>query len=159
MVEDLIDQLRDQISLLRERNRQLENMLAPDTVVAPLEWGLTASEQRVFAHLTTRDVCTKASLVTALYSTRVDVEPGPKIVDVFVCKMRKKLTPHGVQIETVWGQGYSLVDRTSYSAGEGSVLWHLNQVAEMLKRGDVQTAAAVIDELRSSARPTPVAAE
>ncbi len=35
-------------------------------------------------------------------------EPEIKIVDVFVCKLRKKLTSAGFEtpIETVWGQGY-----------------------------------------------------
>ena len=38
-------------------------------------------------------------------------EPGPKIIDVFICKLRKKLAPatDGRHvIETVWGGGYCL---------------------------------------------------
>jgi two-component system cell cycle response regulator CtrA len=38
-------------------------------------------------------------------------EPGAKIVDVFICKLRKKLAPatDGRHvIETVWGGGYVL---------------------------------------------------
>lgn len=31
-----------------------------------------------------------------------------KIVDVFVCKLRKKLQGLGLSIETVWGRGYRL---------------------------------------------------
>lgn len=41
-------------------------------------------------------------------------EPELKIVDVFICKLRKKLTDAGHQqgaIETVWGRGYRLVDQ------------------------------------------------
>lgn len=34
--------------------------------------------------------------------------PDIKIVDVFVCKMRKKLRPYGITIDTVWGRGYLL---------------------------------------------------
>lgn len=52
----------------------------------------------------------------AMYSDRVDVEPEIKIVDVFVCKLRKKLKPFGVSIVTVWGHGYSLEDRHRYAA-------------------------------------------
>jgi two-component system cell cycle response regulator CtrA len=37
-------------------------------------------------------------------------EPDPKIIDVFVCKLRKKLAAAqaggGEHIETVWGRGY-----------------------------------------------------
>ena len=40
-------------------------------------------------------------------------EPEPKIIDVFVCKLRKKLTKATggeSYIETVWGRGYTLRD-------------------------------------------------
>lgn len=40
-------------------------------------------------------------------------EPGLKIIDVFVCKLRKKLalaTDNKRYIETVWGRGYRLCD-------------------------------------------------
>jgi len=40
-------------------------------------------------------------------------EPEPKIIDVFVCKLRKKLlkvTGGENYIETVWGRGYTLRD-------------------------------------------------
>jgi len=46
-------------------------------------------------------------------------EPELKIIDVFVCKLRKKLTTatQGENyIETVWGRGYLLRD----PAGDGS---------------------------------------
>jgi len=38
-------------------------------------------------------------------------EPEPKIIDVFICKLRRKLElagARGVSIDTVWGQGYIL---------------------------------------------------
>ena len=41
-------------------------------------------------------------------------EPEPKIIDVFVCKLRKKIaaaTGGDAQIETVWGGGYMLRDQ------------------------------------------------
>jgi DNA-binding response OmpR family regulator len=39
-------------------------------------------------------------------------EPEIKIIDVFICKARKKLEPIGVRIDTAWGKGYALaVDR------------------------------------------------
>ncbi len=39
----------------------------------------------------------------------------PKIVDVMICKIRKKLLPHGFAIETLWGHGYTMAvaDRES----------------------------------------------
>jgi len=51
-------------------------------------------------------------------------EPEIKIIDVFVCKLRKKLvqaTGGNHYIETVWGRGYRLrdPDLTEPSAGNG----------------------------------------
>ena len=53
-------------------------------------------------------------------------EPEIKIIDVFVCKLRKKLaqaTGGNHYIETVWGRGYRLrdPDLTEHSAGNGRV--------------------------------------
>jgi DNA-binding response OmpR family regulator len=31
-------------------------------------------------------------------------------VDVYICKVRKKLAVHGIDIETAWGHGYFLTD-------------------------------------------------
>ncbi|TPN44433.1 winged helix family transcriptional regulator [Mesorhizobium sp. B1-1-4] len=113
-MDDLVIRQQQEIETLRERVRQLEDALVPPSVRVPLEWLLTGSEARLFAFLTTRDVATKAAIMQAIYSPGVDDEPEPKIVDVFVCKMRKKLKPFGVSIETVWGQGYALQRRSEY---------------------------------------------
>jgi two-component system cell cycle response regulator CtrA len=55
---------------------------------------------------------TKEVFLNHLYNG-VDEEPEPKIIDVFVCKLRKKLSAisNGKQhIETVWGKGYLIRD-------------------------------------------------
>lgn len=41
-----------------------------------------------------------------------DVPSDMKLVDVYVCKLRKKLIPLGLAIATVWGRGYRLVEPT-----------------------------------------------
>lgn len=112
-MDDIVATLRDRIATLEERVRQLESILTPAWTV-PVEWGLTSQEARVFAHLMTRDMATKESIMAALYSDRADDQVEPKIVDVFICKMRKKLRPYGILIETVWGQGYALADRHQF---------------------------------------------
>jgi two-component system cell cycle response regulator CtrA len=42
-------------------------------------------------------------------------EPEMKIIDVFICKLRKKLQVFGAGhlISTVWGRGYMLRDEAS----------------------------------------------
>jgi two-component system cell cycle response regulator CtrA len=53
---------------------------------------------------------TKEMFLNHLYAG-VD-EPELKIIDIFICKLRKKLSAHMPQncIETVWGRGYVLRD-------------------------------------------------
>lgn len=114
-MDDLTDHLKARISTLEERIRQLEDILVPITIAIPVEWRLTPAEARVFAHLTTREMGTKTSIMAALYSDKPDDYVDPKIVDVFVCKMRKKLRAFKVDIATVWGQGYALADRQRYA--------------------------------------------
>jgi two-component system cell cycle response regulator CtrA len=56
--------------------------------------------------------CSKETFLNHMYAG-ADEEPEMKIIDVFVCKLRKKLcaATGGVDyIETVWGRGYVLRD-------------------------------------------------
>jgi two-component system cell cycle response regulator CtrA len=56
-------------------------------------------------------VLTKVTFLTNLYEGTND-EPEIKIIDVFICKLRKKLEDAGAGnlISTVWGHGYTIRD-------------------------------------------------
>src|ERR1700756_1073105 len=74
---------------------------------------LTPSEYKVLELLSLRKntVLTKEMCLNHLYNGLN--EPEVKIIDVFVCKLRKKLAEAaegGSRIETVWGGGYMLRD-------------------------------------------------
>lgn len=71
---------------------------------------ITGREGEVLARLCASypNVVSKSALMDALYSGSIDAEPGEKIIDVFICKLRKKIEPLGIRIETAWGTGYSL---------------------------------------------------
>ena len=76
--------------------------------------GLTKKEFEVLELLALRQgtAISKEMFLSHLYGG-MD-EPGLKIIDVFLCKLRKKLAAvsGGVEyIETVWGRGYMLQDR------------------------------------------------
>ena len=46
-------------------------------------------------------------------------EPEPKIIDVFMCKLRRKIADagaSGVVCNTIWGQGYILREMRDYDA-------------------------------------------
>ena len=72
---------------------------------------LTTTEYRILEHLSLRKgtPLTKEMILHKLYGG-ID-EPANKIIDVFICKLRKKLANASAgknYIETVWGRGYAL---------------------------------------------------
>lgn len=78
------------------------------TFQSPLEWRLTGSETKVFGRLLRGGLTTKDALMATLYRDGAKDEAEIKIVDVFICKLRKKLKPFGLEILTVWGAGYQM---------------------------------------------------
>jgi two-component system cell cycle response regulator CtrA len=80
---------------------------------------LTGKEYAILELLTLRKgtTLTKDMFLSHLYGG-MD-EPELKIIDVFICKLRKKLSlacEGENYIETVWGRGYSLVEPLSATA-------------------------------------------
>lgn len=101
--------LREQIDLLEEQVRQYREA-AESTVPYPAEWGLTPKEARLIGALVRArgNAVSVPRLMVALYGLEPDVEP--KIVDVFVCKIRRKLRVAGVPVtvRTVRGEGFRI---------------------------------------------------
>ncbi len=94
-------------------------LLAVDLAARTVEVGgrrvhLTGKEYAILEMLSLRKgmTLTKEMFLTHLYGGRD--EPELKIIDVFICKLRKKLSLAGTDssgyIETVWGRGYALRD-------------------------------------------------
>ena len=68
--------------------------------------GFTAQEGRALSCLLACDVVTRDQLLFAMYRDSPEkYERYEKIADVWICKLRKKLNPLGISIETVWGLG------------------------------------------------------
>ena len=72
---------------------------------------LTAKEFRIIEFLALRKgaFLSKDAFLNHLYGG-ID-EPEPKIIDVFICKLRRKLVENGAEglsVDKVWGQGYIL---------------------------------------------------
>jgi two-component system cell cycle response regulator CtrA len=93
---------------LRERIAYLEREFMGADVLLPLEWRLTSAEARLFGVLIAREMATKQALMTGIYGGSARDEAQIKIVDVFICKIRKKLRPFGIELQTFWGLGYGL---------------------------------------------------
>ena len=92
---------------LREENARLRRMQTEVDILPPL-FGLTGREDALVSLLLAKEVATKDQLHFALYGHEVDGGAEPKIIDVFICKIRKKLKPFGIEIGTMWGRGYRL---------------------------------------------------
>lgn len=54
----------------------------------------------------------REALMSEAYWLRSDEEePDIKIIDVQICKVRKKLASTGIGIDTVWGRGYRILPK------------------------------------------------
>ena len=103
--------------LLKIGNLQL-NLDSRDVSVEGRAVHLTGKEYAILELLVLRKgmVLTKEAFLNHLYGG-ID-EPEMKIIDVFICKLRKKLAQAGAGnlIGTVWGRGYMMRDPNSQGA-------------------------------------------
>lgn len=102
-----IANLRDKIETLEEKLVAADIKTYEYTVWIGM-CGFTHTDARVIHALVTNGRRSKDQLYFAMYGDD-DQAPDPKIVDVYICKIRKKL-PIGVTINTVWGLGYEMSD-------------------------------------------------
>lgn len=117
-VEALLDQLRGRIRdpVVGKLSEQISLLCrgymepAGDDPLPGVK--LTPNERSMFALLKARlgrAVTRGALLDAASYHHGWDREPQPKVVDVYICHLRRKLKGSGFAVETVWGQGYRMV--------------------------------------------------
>ena len=99
-------------SMLREQVRQLTEMIGGTLFEFPRNWKLTRAEQRLLNSLYTGSKGFRrheALMYAVAHSDRAD----DALLKVQVCKVRKKLKPFGIEIKTVWGEGYELTPASS----------------------------------------------
>jgi len=105
-----IAQLRAVNDELREQVRQLEDLLKP-VPFSGCPVHLTPKETALLSALLQLPAGCYASrdqLYSGMYPDEGDTDI--KIVDVFACKLRKKLGPRGIVIDNLWGRGYRLAE-------------------------------------------------
>jgi DNA-binding response OmpR family regulator len=104
--------LRDEVEFLREENRQLKERLGLTPtelfyVEARSRLQLSPSLARALSALMVVPLIKKAALLEAISLNWESREL--KGVDVAICKLRKALATHGIEVETVWGVGFRMV--------------------------------------------------
>jgi DNA-binding response OmpR family regulator len=102
---------------LRDRVAQLEEALGM-AFDSPAFMGLSGNEAKLFGLLMSREAVTKSGAMDVLYGLSAsdgDIAEE-KIVDVFLCKLRKKLDVFEIPIETNWGQGYFMTEHAKQKA-------------------------------------------
>ena len=108
--------------VLHVGNLQL-NLDSRDVVVKGNIIHLTGKEYTILELLVLRKgmVLTKEAFLNHLYGG-MD-EPDIKIIDVFICKLRKKLAQAGVDklIDTVWGRGY-IIRQSAHDVEPGALV-------------------------------------
>jgi two-component system cell cycle response regulator CtrA len=100
--------------LSEELEQFTQPYLSPAQPVNWLEHNLTPSQTVIADLLLSKmgKVVPRTSVLNALYFNKIE-EAEPKIVDVFICNLRKRLTKSGFSIETIWGRGFRMVERNT----------------------------------------------
>lgn len=110
--EARIEALEAELFRLREMVANYEIALGAD-FEPHVALGLTVLEARLVGLLVKKGQATKDQIMHACYGLRGDADmPQAKIIDVFVCKARRKLKRFGIEVTTVWGQGYAMPDES-----------------------------------------------
>lgn len=99
--------VHQEVEFYKEENRQLRAMLIAKDFHMPFEWKLTRAEEKLLGSLYSAPNFMRRHEALRVASC-LDPEADRKVVEVRVCKMRKKLKPHNIEIRTVWGEGYEL---------------------------------------------------
>ena len=106
----------------REQRKPDDALNLDDSVLVDLcmqRFHLTPTEARALVPIIKRNSVTKENVHAAINAARVpgDRECSLKMVDVIVCKIRKKL-PEGITIETLWARGYCMKAETRVKVSE-----------------------------------------
>jgi DNA-binding response OmpR family regulator len=114
----LIVKLVGRIDKLEGQVESLQSALNLDkTANVQAAFGISEALAQILIMLADGKPRNKESLHAALYFQRPDIDaPETKIIDTLISKLRKYVAKHGIEIGTVWGNGYRL------TAGEDVVM-------------------------------------
>jgi hypothetical protein len=101
-----------ELERMRDRLLQLEQILGIDSSETGRireAFGLEPDLARIMGMLLKRNFVSHESLYTVMYGHRPECEwPDAKVLDVQICKLRRRLKPFEIAIVTRWGEGWSI---------------------------------------------------
>lgn len=102
--------LNEENDALREENLRLKKELGIAATLPVLFNDLTGAEGTMLSVLMANKAPRRSTFMAAIYGNKLhdDEVAEVKIIDVFMCKLRKKIEKYGVEIKTIWGGGYYL---------------------------------------------------
>jgi DNA-binding response OmpR family regulator len=108
----LIRKLVDRVDDLEGQIESLESALNLDrTANVQAAFGISENLAHLLIMLSDGKPKNKEALHAGLYYRRPDIDaPETKIIDTLVCKLRKYIEPHHIEIGTVWGSGYQITE-------------------------------------------------
>ena len=111
-----IASLREECDVLRAENTLLRGTLNTLHETCPVEWGLTKQQAQVAGLLLRANGrVVRNEQLDDLLDIDQTRDFGKGLRGTLVCKIRRKITPHGWRIRTVWGIGY-VMDRAAVLA-------------------------------------------
>lgn len=110
VARSLYDQVCIERTRLADEVAYLKAQLADTSIVFPARWHLSPSQTILMRCLLRRRLMTRDAAMALLYSGRAGDEPGDKIIDVFVARIRTAVRGDGIKILNQHGSGYYLTD-------------------------------------------------
>jgi DNA-binding response OmpR family regulator len=95
------------LARLEAENARLRSLLADAGADLPIEWRLSRTEAKLFRGLLAHDVAPTALLMEVAQTTA----DGAR---VHMHRLRKKVAPHRLEIETITGKGWRLINRDQW---------------------------------------------
>jgi len=107
--ESLLTDLQDRLEKAEKKILYLQQLLKAQSRNVYPGIKLTPNQETIVNRLlATNGVCGKEQLYEALYLSRQGYKPDPKILRETIRVVRKQLKPHGIEIKTEIGRGYTM---------------------------------------------------
>jgi DNA-binding response OmpR family regulator len=106
--ESLLTDLQDRLEKVEKKILYMQQLLKAQSRNVYPGIKLTPNQETIVNRLlATNGICSKEQLYEALYSSR-GYKPDPKILRETIRVVRNQLRPHGIEIETQFGKGYTM---------------------------------------------------